>query len=193
MSTKEKIDNKTKVRKDKVESVQNIKLDEKKEEKPVKISKKVVTDSDSDDSSDELEITKDVFDGENSGKALDVKKKGRKNKEETYRKQREATLAKLNEILEVVGNTGIVYIDDITEEKTKKILSLVEDVRAYFNHSSWTYFKSPPDDRPIISFIKGIYGAMDYDVRQHVDVVKQNGVSSKKHKLCIVKNRIIKG
>ena len=58
-------------------------------------------------------------------------------KEDLYKKEQAQLLNKLNDILNLKNNNFIFYELDNDEEKKKKILGLIEDIRKFYRYESY--------------------------------------------------------
>jgi len=90
--------------------------------------------------------------------------RNRSTKKDLYKKEQENILNKINNILGINKDNNIVYLYDIenSDEKTKQILDLSEDVKKYFKAGDWGFFKTEACKNNPVLLCKSVYKDMGY-------------------------------
>jgi len=104
-----------------------------------------------------------------------------------FKNERENIISKLNNILEIHGDMCCISIDNIDNDKIKKIVELVPDIQKFFVYGRWTYFTSTDSDNGHIALLKSVYKDMNYKVKQMISYETKNKIKHATHNLIIMK------
>ena len=117
-----------------------------------------------------------------------IGKTGRPVKEKHYAEERKEVILKMSKILGFEGTSGIVYINEITEKKQKKMFELIDDVKKYFGYARWSFFQKINDDNSWILLVKSLYRSMGYNIKQNIKYKKKkDGECEKIPSMTIIK------
>ena len=96
-------------------------------------------------------------------KKLVGKQKG-STKSDIYYTNRVQVIEALDKILCLTQDNRLICINDIDKDdkKISEIKALEEDIKKFFNYSSWSYFKN--DKKSYVSLLKSVYKDMNYTV-----------------------------
>jgi hypothetical protein len=100
-----------------------------------------------------------------------------KTKAERYEKEQKEILKRLNEIIGLDENNNKFILSEINNDKEKqeKIKGLDEEVKKYFAHGKWAYYKKEIMNE-WLSLVRSIYKEMGYDIGY-----KQRMIRGEKH------------
>lgn len=116
-----------------------------------------------------------------------IKKKYVNQKTIIFRKEREAFIIKIKNMLNLQEDNTFFYMDDIDKNKEAEILELVVDVKKYFLYSGWSFFKKTETEKNYISLLKNIFKDMGYNVMKRKIPILENGKKITKTKVYINK------
>ena len=84
-------------------------------------------------------------------------------KTEKYRAECEAIVERLRTILELDADNSFYLCElDGNEEKQRRILELVQEIKVCFYTSSWTGVKAKNTVRPYLTIVKNVFKNMGY-------------------------------
>ena len=93
--------------------------------------------------------------------------KRNKPKSEKYERERNEIIKRLNEIIGINEYNNRFILEDLKNNKDKQeaIKGLENEVRKYFAHSEWPYFrKSVNEETKSICLARSIYKSCNYDI-----------------------------
>ena len=116
-----------------------------------------------------------------------------KTKTELYTEERLNILNKIFEILDINENNNTFYLGDLDadENKQNQILELEIDIKKYFVCGSWACFANDNIKRKVLSIIKNLMKAMNFNIIPKRKLIKKNDISYRDTIYYFIKNNSI--
>jgi hypothetical protein len=116
-----------------------------------------------------------------------------KTKTELYTNERQIILNKIFEILDINENNNTFYLGDLDadEEKQNQILELEVDIKKNFVCGSWACFANDNIKRKVLSIIKNLMKAMNFNMIPKRKLIKKDNISYRDTIYYFIKNNSI--
>ena len=116
-----------------------------------------------------------------------------KTKTELYTEERQIILNKIFEILDINDENNNFFLKDLDndEKKQNQILELEPDIKKVFVCGNWASFACPNVKRKVLSMIKNIMKAMNYNIISKRKLIINNDIRYRDTIYYLIKNNSI--